>query len=61
MHRPKYTAREYEQVLKEKVEKKELKCPRCGNIEDFLVNELGHVFCNKCHEKIRFVRWDDKK
>lgn len=52
-----YTIEDYKRMLTEKVKRKELKCPRCGNEEDFMVNELGHVFCNKCYEKIRFVRW----
>jgi ribosomal protein S27AE len=61
MRPAKYTVEQYEQMLQEKVAGRELKCPSCGNAQDFLVNELGHVFCKKCHEKIRFVRWNIKK
>ena len=50
-----YTIEDYKRMLTEKVKRKELKCPRCGNEEDFMVNELGHVFCNKCYERMRFV------
>ncbi len=46
-------------LLKLKVERGELKCPRCDNKVDFMVNELGHVFCNKCYAKLRFVRWEE--
>jgi len=53
-----YTIDDYERMLKVKVERRELKCPRCGNEVDFMVNELGHVFCNRCFEKLRFVRWN---
>ncbi|MFX0097793.1 MAG: hypothetical protein ACFE7E_08555 [Candidatus Hodarchaeota archaeon] len=57
MVRNEYTIEEYEEELKGKIKRKEFKCPRCENKEDFMVNEIGHVFCNKCHEKIRFIRW----
>lgn len=52
--------KEYEKKLAEKVERGEVKCHRCGNQKDFLVNELGHVFCKNCHEKIRFFRWQEE-
>ncbi|MFX1485970.1 MAG: hypothetical protein ACFFBS_02505 [Promethearchaeota archaeon] len=58
MVRNEYTMEEYEQELEGKIKRKELKCPRCKNEEDFMVNEIGHVFCKRCHEKIRFVSWD---
>ncbi len=46
----------YEKLLAEKTAAGELKCPKCGNTERFMVNELGHVFCSKCHNKIPFVQ-----
>ena len=60
MPRKEYSLKDYEEMLKEKIKRKELKCHKCGNEKDFMVNELGHVFCNKCYEKIRFVRWNEK-
>ena len=47
---------EYEKKLDKLVEKNEIKCPKCGNDEDFMVNELGHIFCNKCYSKIPNIR-----
>jgi len=55
----KWRIEDYEYMLKLKVERRELRCPKCGNEEDFMVNELGHVFCNRCFEKLRFVRWNE--
>ncbi|MHA1711447.1 MAG: hypothetical protein ACTSUS_05220 [Candidatus Freyarchaeota archaeon] len=48
---------EYKRRLAQKVRKGEIVCPRCGNREDFMVNVLGHVFCNRCYEKIRLIDW----
>jgi ribosomal protein S27AE len=47
---------DYQERLNKLVEKGKIKCPRCGNTADFLVNEIGHVFCSKCHTKIPMVR-----
>lgn len=47
---------EYERKLDILVRKREVKCRRCDNREDFMVNELGHVFCNKCYSKIPNIR-----
>ncbi|MFQ5836780.1 MAG: hypothetical protein ACE5HG_02890 [Candidatus Bathyarchaeia archaeon] len=52
------TLEDYEKKLARKVKKKEIQCPKCGNSEDFTVNVLGHVFCNRCHTKIRWVDWE---
>ena len=45
-----------EGILAEKTRTGEIKCPKCGNDEKFIVNELGHVFCSRCHSKIPFVQ-----
>ncbi len=49
----------YKRKLSLKVKRGEIVCPRCGNREDFMVNILGHVFCNRCYEKIRMIEWED--
>ena len=41
--------------LAEKVKAGEVVCPKCGNREQFMVNEIGHVFYSKCHTKIPFM------
>jgi hypothetical protein len=46
----------YEQMLDEKVRAGEVVCPKCGNREEFIVNEIGHVFCKRCHTKIPMLR-----
>ncbi len=38
----------------------EVRCPKCGNEEDFMVNEIGHVFCNICYAKIPMLDLDEK-
>lgn len=52
------TLDDYEKKLAGKVKKKEICCPKCGNREDFMVNILGHVFCNHCYTKIKWVDWE---
>ena len=47
---------EYQKRLDERIKKKEVKCSKCGNEKDFMVNEIGHVFCNKCYAKILNIR-----
>jgi ribosomal protein S27AE len=46
---------EYERRLAEKVRDGEVRCPKCENIEDFMANEIGHVFCNRCFRKIPLI------
>ncbi|MGD2200009.1 MAG: hypothetical protein PVJ38_00080 [Candidatus Bathyarchaeota archaeon] len=46
---------EYKRRLAEKVEAGEVRCRKCSNEEDFMVNEIGHVFCNKCYSKIPLI------
>ena len=52
---------EYEERLDKLVNKDKVRCGKCGNKEDFMVNELGHVFCNKCFVKIPNIRLDEMK
>jgi ribosomal protein S27AE len=53
----KYTSlKEFEHQLSIKVGEKKVECPKCGNNKDFMVNEIGHVFCRKCHSKILMLR-----
>jgi len=47
---------ELEERLDRLVKKRGVRCGKCGNTEDFMVNELGHVFCNKCFNKIPNIR-----
>ena len=49
----------YERRLAEKVKRGEVRCPKCGNEEDFMVNEIGHVFCNRCYAKIPMIRLNE--
>lgn len=51
---------EYERRLAEKVKLGEVRCSKCGNKEDFMVNEIGDVFCNRCYTKIRMIRLDEE-
>jgi ribosomal protein S27AE len=50
----------YECVLEKRIKAGEVKCPKCGNGEEFMVNEIGHVFCKKCHTKIPMLRLEEK-
>lgn len=47
---------EYEQRLAKMVKKGLVVCPECENNEEFLVNEIGHVFCERCYTKIPMLR-----
>lgn len=51
---------EYKRRLKRLVERRLVKCPKCGNERDFMVNEIGHVFCNRCYRKIPMIRLDEE-
>lgn len=51
----------YEDQLAKKVKKGEIRCPKCDNEEDFMVNEIGHVFCNRCYTKIPMIRLDEER
>ena len=53
------TLENYKGRLAEKVKAGEVTCPRCGNREHFMVNEIGHVFCSRCHAKIPFMKLTD--
>ena len=41
------------------VRKGSVRCNKCGNEEDFMVNELGHVFCNRCYTKIPMIKLEE--
>ncbi len=43
---------DYERALSKMVKEGMVKCSKCGNDDDFMVNEIGHVFCNTCYMKI---------
>jgi len=47
---------EYERRLAKMVKKGLVVCPECENSEEFLVNEIGHVFCERCYTKIPMLR-----
>ena len=47
---------EYQRRLGERIKRKEVRCRKCGNKEDFMVNEIGHIFCNKCYTKVPNIR-----
>jgi ribosomal protein S27AE len=47
-------------VLEKRVKAGEVRCPKCGNGEEFMVNENGHVFCKRCHTKIPMLRLEEK-
>ncbi len=51
---------DYERVLSKMVKEKQVKCPKCGNDDDFMVNELGHVFCNICYAKIPMLNLNER-
>lgn len=51
---------DYRRVLAGMVREGEVRCPKCGNEEDFMVNEIGHVFCNSCYAKIPMLYLDEK-
>jgi DNA polymerase II large subunit len=46
---------EFEKRLAKKVEDGEVRCQKCGNVREFMVNEIGHVFCNRCYRKIPLI------
>ena len=52
------TLEKYKARLAEKVKAGTVVCPKCGNKENFMVNEIGHVFCSRCHAKIPFIKID---
>ncbi len=52
---------EYNKRLEKLVEEGKIRCRSCGNTTDFMVNEIGHVFCKKCHAKIPMVRLKKKR
>jgi Zn finger protein HypA/HybF involved in hydrogenase expression len=59
MGEQKRTLENYKARLAIKVKAGEVACPRCGNREHFMVNEIGQVFCSKCHAKIPFMNLTD--
>ena len=52
------TIEEYKERLDKQIMKHMVRCSKCGNTDDFMVNEIGHVFCNKCYAKIPNIRLD---
>lgn len=52
---------DYTERLEKLVEEGKIRCRSCGNTTDFLVNEIGHVFCNRCHAKIPMVRLEKNR
>ncbi|MCJ7759814.1 hypothetical protein MUP59_01565 [Candidatus Bathyarchaeota archaeon] len=59
MNKKDTSLKEYEHLLAIKVGEGKVKCPKCGNNKDFMVNEIGHVFCKKCHAKMQMLRLED--
>jgi hypothetical protein len=51
----------YESQLAELIREGKVRCPKCDNEEDFMVNEIGHAFCNRCYTKIPMIRLSDKR
>jgi|GEM_PF-1524269 len=47
---------EYRKRLNLLVGRGKVRCTRCGNTEDFMVNEIGHIFCNRCHNKVPMIK-----
>lgn len=50
---------DYERALSKMVKEERVKCPKCGNDDDFMVNEIGHVFCNICYAKIPMLNLNE--
>ncbi len=50
---------EYERRLEKKIREGEVRCQKCGNEKDFMVNEIGHIFCNRCYTKVPMIRLDE--
>jgi len=59
MNKKDTSLKEYEHLLAIKVGEGKVKCQKCGNNKDFMVNEIGHVFCKKCHAKMQMLRLED--
>jgi ribosomal protein S27E len=51
---------DYERALSKMVKEEMVKCPKCGNDDDFMVNEIGHVFCNICYTKIPMLSLNER-
>ena len=51
---------EYEAQLEALVKQDKVHCSKCGNRTEFMVNELGHVFCDRCYKKIPNIRFREK-
>jgi Zn finger protein HypA/HybF involved in hydrogenase expression len=56
MNKKNISLKEYERLLAIKVSEEKVRCQKCGNYIDFMVNEIGHVFCKKCHTKMLMLR-----
>ena len=52
---------DYKRRLAEMVREGDVRCPKCNNKEDFMVNEIGYVFCNRCYTKIPMIRLGKKR
>ncbi len=52
------TLKDYKTRLACAVRDGEVVCQKCGNREEFMVNEIGNVFCSRCHTKIPFMKLD---
>ena len=50
----------YRRALAGMVKEGEVRCPKCDNEENFMVNEIGHVFCNLCYAKIPMMNLNEK-
>ena len=50
----------YRRALAEMVGVGKVRCSKYGNEKDFMVNEIGHVFCNVCYAKIPMLDLDEK-
>ena len=51
---------EYERRLEKLVDEGRIKCSQCGNTRDFMVNEIGNIYCKKCHKKVPLIRLEDE-
>jgi late competence protein required for DNA uptake (superfamily II DNA/RNA helicase) len=47
---------EYSKRLNLLVSRGKVRCQKCGNTSNFMVNEIGHIFCNRCHSKIPMIK-----
>jgi late competence protein required for DNA uptake (superfamily II DNA/RNA helicase) len=49
---------EYQKRLKTKIMEGMVVCKKCGNKTNFMVNEIGHVYCENCYTKVPMLKLD---